>query len=564
MGSAPGAHRVPETPLERGRYVAVVKEHVDTVLRRASDRFGTSPTPLLADTLEVATKEPYIQTLSPEWSAASGHPPRQILFNFALYQQFHGVLQALSRLTGDDRYRAKDEEITRHALTHLEHPNGLLMWGNHCGVDLLSGSQVGGKGQPHLPGGSTGMVHELQDTAPDYAFLFRMNPEATRRQIESHWGYSIRNWERLDFGRHLGYSAPSRETVGTPPGNPWDNVSRIDPNLSVPFGSRELMNWSNAGNELIYSAFAYWKHTGDERAWRAGELMLKRFMDMRHPQTHLSPFTYGWSANRPQERESWTERVAESLRTHKEPLFMLRLAEVVGPPRGDRLRILGIEALLAYARHLHVPGTNRHRTHVALDGTVLGDRTTICSEMLVSGLALGYRVSGNPLLWETLREIMAGYEMGDIGMEPGRDVRLAFDRPAPFRDYSQEPLIHQFRNNESAYLIHAFVDLYAATWDRRYLQFAAKMADQLIEETYEAGLFVRMKGAKWARTTAELLPMALLRLEAAIEGRELEPSSLMPRILYYRATDANKPIEMAVRVRSSRIDMDHWLFTLFR
>lgn len=156
------------------------------------------------------------------------------------------------------------------------------------------------------------------------------------------------------------------------------------------------------------------------------------------------------------------------------------------------------------------------------------------------------------------------YGIGDIGKQSGQDVRLAFDRTIQFRDYNSAPLVHLRMNNESAYFIHAFVDLYVATGCQRYLQFAAKIADQLIDELYEKGLFMRRKDAKWARTIGELLPLALIYLEAAAEGRELAPTSLMPRVLYYRACNTKKSPKMRTQVRSSSQDPDFWLFTLKR
>src|SRR5690606_8382656 len=82
--------------LKPGHYLNIVKEHVETVLRHASDQFGEFKTPLIADILEVNTKEPYIQRVSDIWHANTGHPGKQITFNFAIYQQFSCLLRELS------------------------------------------------------------------------------------------------------------------------------------------------------------------------------------------------------------------------------------------------------------------------------------------------------------------------------------------------------------------------------------------------------------------------------------------------------------------------------------
>jgi len=50
---------------------------------------------------------------------------------FRQQQPLLRILDGLTALTGEPKYRRAAEEATRHALQHLATPNGLLYWGGH-------------------------------------------------------------------------------------------------------------------------------------------------------------------------------------------------------------------------------------------------------------------------------------------------------------------------------------------------------------------------------------------------------------------------------------------------
>lgn len=103
-------------------FVAAVRAFADTVLTHGRERYGSQEMPLFVDGLEVQSLEPARwQNSGQVW----------VLSNFASQQPLFRLLDGLTGLTGETRYRHAAEEAARYALKHLQTPNGLLYWGGH-------------------------------------------------------------------------------------------------------------------------------------------------------------------------------------------------------------------------------------------------------------------------------------------------------------------------------------------------------------------------------------------------------------------------------------------------
>ena len=90
------------------------------------------------------------------------------------------------------RRRHAAEQATGYALEHLTTPNGLLYWGGHLAWDL----------EKEKPVGQYADVHELKSHQPYYRIMWRINPSATRKLMESVWMGHILDWSLLDYNRH--------------------------------------------------------------------------------------------------------------------------------------------------------------------------------------------------------------------------------------------------------------------------------------------------------------------------------------------------------------------------
>ena len=117
-----------------GRRLQAVVTFADQVLERGRDRWSGQDTPLFADGLDLRNGQPVV------WK----HRNREyIISNLASQQNLLRTLVALSRLSGEERYRSAAAATVRYHFEHLASPCGLLRWGGHQFIDLRTLNPVG-------------------------------------------------------------------------------------------------------------------------------------------------------------------------------------------------------------------------------------------------------------------------------------------------------------------------------------------------------------------------------------------------------------------------------------
>ena len=171
-------------PAEESKYLKAVKEFADNVLEHGRDTYGPKKTPLFVDGVNIHTHEPV------KWISSEGE--RWILSNLASQQNLMRTLDGLSAITGDPQYRQAAVEAIEYAFANLRAPNGLLYWGNTTAYDAQE-DKVVGREKPYN--------HVLKANLPHYELMWQVNPEATRRLIESFWSAHVRDWKNLDMDR---------------------------------------------------------------------------------------------------------------------------------------------------------------------------------------------------------------------------------------------------------------------------------------------------------------------------------------------------------------------------
>ncbi|MCP5112822.1 MAG: hypothetical protein GY953_18500, partial [bacterium] len=347
--------------------------------------------------------------------------------------------------------------------------------------------------------GTSGFHYFTGGTFASWRFLYSVNPRAVNRHIEQQWNTTIDSpakWRRLEWGLHPQYLRPYA--------NPWKHLDEIKVDVEVPFATEHKM-YPQIALELLYAARMYSEHPGnDPRSWQIGSILLKRFEDARDPRTDLSPPMFAYAVE-PNRKRWFGESVRESIGIP----FFAKLAELARDT-DDGGRILDFSLRELRAHHQHKEGPME-------DGVFWA-------------FALMYRLTDDDDMWNAVREIAMARGYGDIGSPGGAGVALRFDAEFDTRIRPEAK-----RNTTAGFIVHAFVELYRKTAARPYLEFAAKAADAIVAETYVNGLFARARNAKWART-ASMTPMALLHLEAAIQGVELDPESVFCRRWVYRFT----------------------------
>lgn len=499
------------------RYLGAVRQFADNVLLYGGDRWRN--TPLLVDGVNVDTHEPATWRL-PEDCARVWKMPRQwIMSNLASQQNLFRVLDALTIMTGDDKYRRIAMDATRYAFEHYQYKDGLLFWGGHCLIDLATGQVVGeshkdwSKGVPIPATWETGVIHELKHHFPYYEMMWQVNADATRRFIEGFWGSHIQNWANLDMNRHGVYGGGA--------GAGWDHTYVGGP---VPFTGKGL-SILHGGSDLIYSAAMLTLLSGDERPLTWAKRMAQRYADIRHPVTGLGPDLYNYYRNErllAQFGPEWGERITETTivsiygsRYGDGALALLKTAERLGT-RGEFFRKLVVEDLTAYAKHAYDPADNTF-WFMLTDGTKLtpdvvkrpGTLTPDTFHKRGAGIvhvwvyALAAHVSGDPLLRQTARRIGEALGLSDIG-----DVADLAGHP---------PRLNMLTACSQPEAVFALLDLHRLTRNRAYLDLALRIGDNLVAAQFHGGFFVPTPRHLYTKFDT-ITPLALLYLDATLRG----------------------------------------------
>lgn len=491
-----------------------VREFADGVLLHGRDVRGKVQSPMFIDGLDVRNREPV------RWRDADGR--EWILSNFASQQILLRTLVGASTLTGDSRYRDAALDASRHALKHLWWTKGsdrMFAWGGHEAYNATD-SRVAA-----VP--RKGSQHELKNHYPFYEFLWEADPALTRELIEAIWNAHILDWGTLDFNRH---GAP------TPRGLLWDNVYRGGP---VFFWGKGL-TFLNAASDLVLAAKFLSRATGDPRPGLWGGRLAHRYVETRDPKTGLGGFQFSQMAdaycNGPGLRGDRAQYQWGHLFPGKEvyegKLFIpydldhetcsrvlyLSLASKRGF-QDEALGQIAVEDLQAWARNAF-----RHEDAAFIpmltDGTSMEGlvaskpgyfgppgrvvRAHRARSMELWAFALGYRQSGDPLLWDVARCIARNLGLGDIGQAGTGD--------------GAQPQAGDCAEPEALF---ALLELYETTNRREFLMAAAGMAQNLIRIHFNGGFFTRSPEHPYAKFDS-VEALALLHFIAAANGKRDE------------------------------------------
>ena len=488
---------------QTGPYVAAVRRFADTVLDRGRDRYGKDHTPLFVDGLHAETLEPALWLKDGQtW----------VLSNFASQQPLMRLLDGLTGVTGEPRYRQAAEEATRSVLERLQAPNGLIYWGGHAAWDLEGDRPVGQYGPD---------VHEVKSHRPYYRLMWRVDAERTARLMQAVWAAHIVDWPRLDYNRHG--SLKSNLPAG------WDHP--FDPDIEVPFPAKgSILSFVNVTPTLMHSSVMTAVLGDDAGALEWSGRLVRRWQQGRDPKTGLCG---GQLSYRKQDRAqealghvhpeiNEAKIVAsyhQTCRYHHLPLaqmqdgLALKQAGGARAALGEEMIRGAAEDLLIYARQCYDPASGRFIAKMT-DGTPLQwqqaktgyyvpESFAPCPPdgFLAWGYALAYRLTGDKAHWSVLRDLAKGMGLGDLG-EPGGASR-ALDAKTRSDDWR---------------LIYVLLELDRAEKDPRLRGLACRIADNMVRRQAATGLFPR-QGRSYARTGDEA-PLALLHLAAALDGRE--------------------------------------------
>lgn len=486
-------------------YLPTVRAFADNVLKHGRDTYGEPRTPLLVDGINVDTHEPPIWKLSEQHQKEWKMPARWVISNLASQQTLFRLFVVLSDLTGDPKYKQAAVEATRYMFEHYQQPNGLIFWGGHAAVDLVSKKVVGEAYTKDVPG-----RHELKSTYPFYDLMWEVNPQATQRFIESFWSNHILDWKILDMNRH-GKVDPISPTL-------WQDEYVGGP---LPFVGKGL-TFSNTGSDLYYAGALLSQLSGNELPMVWAKRMAQRYVDVRDAKTGLGADNYSTEpTNRmkqqfgPEFGDRFTEATITAIygtRYTRAAICQFKLAERLGAA-GEDFKRWAFEDLTAYAKHCYDPTDNRFWATL-IDGTRLSpaDRKRDgyvevrwlekkpAGDQHFWAYGLAYRHTRDALMWTMVSRIAKGLDLGDLGTPDGAGRKLNLET-----------------QTASAETIFALLDLYFATRDRQMLALARRIGDNLVKREFHKGFFVPSAEHLYCHFDTNT-PLALTYLEIAEKG----------------------------------------------
>ena len=171
---------------------------LDTLITRGTDRYGPVKTAMLMSVIDVDTLE---SPQKPLWLDSEafyeqGRAHRRAMggSNFWYDQATIRVMYKMSKLSGDPKYARAADRYIEAVFKHAVKPNGLLAWGTHIFYDAYA-DKPGGDGEGRGP-------HEILVFHPEWAELYRVNPQATRREVDAIWEWHIVDHKTGQHNRH--------------------------------------------------------------------------------------------------------------------------------------------------------------------------------------------------------------------------------------------------------------------------------------------------------------------------------------------------------------------------
>jgi len=477
-----------------------VKTFADKALKYGRDRWSGQDTPLFADGLNIETLRPAV------WRFNGNE---YFISNFASQQNFLRTLVALSLLTGDDAYENAARDAVSYMFNHKQHNSGLLPWGGHRFVDLKNLQDVTG---------FDSNSHELKRHFPYFKLMFEVDPDAATRMVRAMWESHIFEWSDMFYHSRHG------PWINSVPDNVWDRPFNDPEPHQIADRVGAMVHTSN---DLMFAAVHAFEHVQEEGAllWatRKGNMWYKA----RNPETGLGSYYYHMEPTHypgtddPRGFE-WPEfehygMAATSTRLWARslwprvvyvdaPIAKFAMAELLGEEDGEIFRYWAHSALKAFATH---DAYNEHNNTINLlltDGRVVSPENATAAIDYFYSFSMGYRITGDGDIWHVARGVANGYNLGNIGENPG-----------------DTPSLNLSTNSTNPVALLAFLELYRALEHEDYLQMARNISDNILREKINYGFLVQSKNHVHVRFD-DIEPFALLMLEAVEQGK----SHMMP------------------------------------
>ena len=479
--------------IEGNRFLNAASLFADTAIQYGKDRYSGKDMPLFVDCLHTdLMNAPRSKT-----SHRTGTEPKPTVWSFFQNQQnLMRLLASLSQITGNSKYVYAAAEAAEYMFNNYWYPDsGVLHWGGHGYVDLVTGNRYGMKG----------VVHEIEDVYPYWELLRAVNPDRCEMLMKGIWEANMKDWDALHFNRHGDFR--KKVDHANTWNRQWDGYK--EPKISGD------LSFISVALDMAYAAYSlgYQKHEEAPRIW--AERLLNLIIMQRDPETGILPnLVHPQSAKRglnvfgrkyPKATEP---RVYVGNQLNHTITQMMGLLSIVENAQKhgrvgemEHIKAAVEQHILGFLNASYEPKNNTLKS-IVIDGTDLTDYRIEgpfrdaklyfgakeggaflpqnMTPLFTSVCARGYRISGGRCEFrDYLRTMFKAFGIGDIGADKNSQPDLKFDTNA------LEPAF-----------IFALVDLYRIEPNAEFLTLAERIGDNLLHSRQhtESGLFMLEDG----------------------------------------------------------------------
>jgi hypothetical protein len=426
---------------DQNKYLTLVRTFADTLLNVGLDKYGTRPSAMWASVIDLEDMTVPQRGVEP----TEGVRPHDRAMGGSNY--YHDVMtmkvfDALSEVTGDEKYRQSAKEYTQDFLNKCQNPKtGLLGWGEHLFYDFfrdtVSISESKLFGQSYY----FGYPHEFLGWTPPWERLWAIDASRTQKAIEGiMWHFQGPDPKTFLFNRHADWNVPEHQTT--------------------------IMPWIKHTVLFAYSFAFHFVHTGDE-LWkqRARDIALL-YWNNRDYSTDLI-FGCLYHASSPD-----AGKLPSISGTGSFAYWLYKTGELL---EDEQLLDIAKKSMLAYRKYGWSEEDNYYVQSVKLNGQPLDN------PQKATAWKIGY---GSSSLFKFART--AAYVAEKEDNKDFLKIAIECEKQVP-----DSPLPEQYTALNLGEAINFYLDLYELTGKKYYLDEAGRYAEMGISRFSRNGLLRR-------------------------------------------------------------------------
>ncbi|MGC3970202.1 MAG: hypothetical protein QM775_23595 [Pirellulales bacterium] len=183
------------------RYLDVVRQTVDALLKHGVDQWGDRKTAMIASVLDRKKLAPPQKLPQGSIGVRESDRTNTMGSNANMQQNLYLTMQQLAKLTDEARYGKAAEAAMIDFVRNTQSPGThLLGWGEHLFYDMQAE-----KTATNSDAGRATLIHEIKKPLEYWDLLYKAEPERMLNFARGLWEHQISDHKTGDFSRHANW-----------------------------------------------------------------------------------------------------------------------------------------------------------------------------------------------------------------------------------------------------------------------------------------------------------------------------------------------------------------------